>query len=79
MNSLIDSVLSLTIRDQVKNERKALNADKLEMLREITLHKNQMNHVKPSRPERNGLNSEFIIEKRLALREFFLLRIIVNK
>lgn len=66
VNSLIDSVLSLTIGDQIKNERKSLDAKKLESLRAATVGSRQVNFIKPSRPDRKGLNSEIIIEKKLA-------------
>lgn len=66
MNTLINSVLSLSIRDQMKTERKALDTNKLDALRELTLKKRQMNYVKPTRPVRNDLSSKFIIDKRLA-------------
>lgn len=66
MNSLVDSVLSLTIGDQIKNERKALNATKLDALRKSTVASRKVNFIKPSRPDRKGFNSEIIIEKKLA-------------
>lgn len=66
MSSLADSVLSLTLGDQIKNERKMLNADKLNALRNVTLKGRPVNFVKPSRPDRKGLNSEIIIEKKIA-------------
>lgn len=66
MNSLVDSVLSLTIGDQIKNERKALSAPKLNALRKFTVSNRSVNLIKPSRPDRKGLNSEIIIEKKLA-------------
>lgn len=69
MNSLINSVLSMSIRDQMSSDRKTLDAKKLDALRSITLEKRQMNYVKPTRPARKDLSSEFIIEKRLAYGE----------
>lgn len=66
MNSLIDSVVSLTIGDQIKNERKALKSNKVEELRRATISSRNINLVKPSRPHRKGLNSEIIIEQKLA-------------
>lgn len=70
MNSLVDSVLSLTIGDQVKNERKVLNTNRLDSLRKVTLSSRRVNFIKPSRPDRKGLNSEIIIEKKLAQGKF---------
>lgn len=66
MNSLADSVLSLTLGDQIKHERKLLNIAKLGALRQLTLKGRQVNLVKPSRPEQRGINSEIIIEKKIA-------------
>lgn len=59
-------MLSLTIGDQIKNERKSLNVTKLDALRNATLGSRQVNVVKPSRPQQKGINSEIIIEKKLA-------------
>lgn len=67
VNSLIDSVLSLTIGDQIKNERKLLNPKKLDSLRKASLNSRNVNLIKPSKPDRQGINSEVIIEKKLAL------------
>lgn len=66
MNSLVDSVLSLTIGEQIKNERQPLNARKIDVLRKLTLGPRNVNFIKPMRPEPKGINSEFIIEKKLA-------------
>lgn len=66
VNSLVDSVLSLTIGEQIKNERRPLNATKIEALRKVTLGSRNVNFIKPMRPDRKGLNSEVIIEKKLA-------------
>lgn len=65
-NSLVNSMLSLTIGDQIKNERKTLNATKLDALRKATLESQRLNVVKPSRPKQKGINSEVIIERKLA-------------
>lgn len=58
-------MLSLTIGDQIKNERKSLNVAKLDALRKATLGNRQVNLIKPSRPDRKGLNSEIIIENKI--------------
>lgn len=59
-------MLSLTIGDQIKDERKSLNIVKLDALRKSTMEKRQINFIKPSRPDRRGINSEIIIEKKIA-------------
>lgn len=66
VNSLVDSVLSLTISEQIKNERRPLSTKKIEALRKVTLGSRNVNFIKPMRPDRKGLNSEVIIEKKLA-------------
>lgn len=63
----------MTLSDQIKHERKALNSNKLEMLRNMTLNSRQVNFIKPSRPDRKGLNSEIIIETKIANGELLLL------
>lgn len=65
LNNLIDSVLTLTIANQIKNERKQLNREKVNQLRK-KLMKREPGVVQPSRPEQKGINSEVIIEKKLA-------------
>lgn len=55
----------MTIGDQIKHERKPINTQKLQKLREATANR-KINVIKASRPERKGLNSEVIIEKKLA-------------
>lgn len=59
-------MLSLTIGDQIKYERKSLSVTKLDALRNATLGSRKVNFVKPSRPKQKGINSEVIIEKKLA-------------
>lgn len=59
-------MLSLTIGEQIKNERRPLNAKKIDALRKVTLGSRNVNFIKPMRPDRKGLNSEVIIEKKLA-------------
>lgn len=78
MNSLIDSMVSMTVGDQIKNERKILDAKKLDELRKATLSSRNIRIIKPSRPERNGLNSEVIIEKKLAEGKCNYLKLIVQ-
>lgn len=66
INTLVDSVLNLTIGDQLQSQQKALDPEKTECLRKILTNR-KIWEVKPSRPERKGLNSEVVIEKKLAL------------
>lgn len=56
----------MTIGDQIKNERKPLKSNKVDELRRATISSRNINLVKPSRPDRKGLNSEIIIEQKLA-------------
>lgn len=62
---MIDSVLSMTISDQITAERRPLDRHKLGKLNETLLNR-PIRTVKPSRPNRKGLSSEVVIEKRLA-------------
>lgn len=66
INSLIDSVLNMTIGDQIQNQQKVLSLEKVERLRKIIKNR-QISTVNPTRPDRKGLNSEVVIEKKLAL------------
>lgn len=62
---MLDSVMSMTISDQVTAEHKPLDKKKLERFREI-LAKMPIRTVRPVRPDRDGLSSEVVIEKRIA-------------
>lgn len=55
----------MTISDQIGAVRKPLDSRKLERLRE-QLANRPIPVVRPSRPDRIGLNSEVVIEKKLA-------------
>lgn len=63
---MIDSVLNMTIGDQLQNQQKILSLEKVERLRKIIKNR-QISTVNPARPDRRGLNSEVVIEKKLAL------------
>lgn len=63
VESLTDSILSMSIIDQVQRENEKLNPRKLELLREC-LKRHRTKIVKPNRPDRLGLNSEVVQEKR---------------
>lgn len=63
VESLTDSILSMSIIDQVQRENKKLNPRKLELLKEcLKRHRTQI--VKPNRPDRPGLNSEVVQDRR---------------
>lgn len=55
----------MSISEQVLSDQKPLNSKKLEKLR-TALETRKISTVKPSRPDRNGINSEVVIEKKLA-------------
>lgn len=63
MESLSDSLISMSLADQVQNERSKFTDKKLKNLRNI-LTSREVVVIKPQRPERLGLNSEIILEKR---------------
>lgn len=55
----------MSISEQVLIDQKPLNSKKLEKLR-TALETRKIAIVKPSRPDRSGINSEVVIEKKLA-------------
>lgn len=63
MESLSDSLISMSLADQVQNERSKFTDKKLKNLKNI-LTARVVVVIKPQRPERLGLNSEIILEKR---------------
>lgn len=66
INQLIDSVLNMTIGDQLQKEEKPLDPIKMSKLRKVLTNR-PITSIRPSRPDRKGLNSEVVIEKKLAL------------
>jgi nuclear pore complex protein Nup214 len=64
MDSLTDSLISMSIADQVKGDASKLSFSKLEQLKEA-LHGRKIVQIKPNRPNRPGLNSEVVKEKLL--------------
>lgn len=64
MNALVDSVLNLSIAVDDQNDQ--LNEQKVDRLRSVAAGR-KIWTVKPTRPERKGLVSEIIIEKKLML------------
>ena len=63
MESLSDSLISMSLADQVQNERCKFTDKKLKNLKNILMSRDVV-VIKPQRPERLGLNSEIILEKR---------------
>lgn len=63
IESLTDTILSMSIIDHVQRENEKLNPRKLELLKEC-LKRHRTSTVKPNRPDRLGLNSEVVQEKR---------------
>lgn len=55
----------MSISEQVLSDQKPLNSKKVDKLR-ASLKNRQISVVKPSRPDRSGINSEIVIEKKLA-------------
>lgn len=56
----------MSLCDHVKQDRERLSKDKETALRELLATLNSISIVKPLRPDRNGVNSEVVIEKKLA-------------
>ena len=63
MESLTDSLISLSMADQVQLESAKLTDKKLRFLRELLKDRKTV-LIKPNRPDRVDLNSEIIIEKK---------------
>jgi nuclear pore complex protein Nup214 len=63
IESLSDSIINISLADQVDKERSKLSEKKLEMLRKC-LGEREVTVIKPRRPQMPGLNSEIIIEKK---------------
>lgn len=70
INSLTDSIFSLSLCEQVQAETERLSYDKLCSLRAVLKNRKTISVVKPMRPERKGLNSEVVMERKLALGNF---------
>lgn len=65
ISSLTDSMVSMSLCDQVKLDTERLSTDKLNSLRDM-LKTRQILQIVPKRPERTGLSSEIVMEKRRA-------------
>lgn len=63
IESLSDSIISMSLIDQVQKERSKLSNKKLENIRN-SLTGREVVIIKPQRPKLLGLNSEIVIEKR---------------
>ncbi|KAG5671965.1 hypothetical protein PVAND_002130 [Polypedilum vanderplanki] len=64
IESLSDSIISMSLIDQVQNEKSKLTDKKLKNLRNY-LESREVVTIKPQRPQLPGLNSEIIIEKKM--------------
>lgn len=64
MDSFSDSMISISLADQVQSENAKLTDKKLKNLRNM-LDGRELVTIRPQRPERPGLNSEIIREKKL--------------
>lgn len=67
VDSLTDSIISLTIADQVREDARRLSESKMSSLRDM-LKNRKVVTIKPSRPDRVGLHSEVILERRNEVR-----------
>lgn len=63
MESLSDSMISVSLADQVQSENAKLTSKKLKNLRNLLANRDVVT-IKPQRPDRAGLNSEIIREKK---------------
>lgn len=65
ITSLADSMFSMSLCDQVKLDTERLSTEKLNSLRDL-LRNRKILQITPKRPERTGLSSEIVMEKRKA-------------
>lgn len=56
----------MSLCEQVKQDRERLSKEKATALRELLASRTSISIVKPLRPDRKGVNSEVVIEKKLA-------------
>lgn len=66
IESLADSILSMSLSEQVKADRANFTEDKMKNLRTI-LQNRKIVEIKPQRPERIGVNSEVVREMRIKM------------
>lgn len=66
VNILTDSIFSMSLCEQVRRDTQGMSADKMAALREQLRQHTNIPVVRPKRPDRKGINSEVVIEKRLA-------------
>lgn len=66
IESFSDSMISISLSDQVEKENSKLTSTKLRNLRNL-LAERPVVTIKPQRPDRAGLNSEIIREKKLQI------------
>ena len=64
IESFSDSMISISLADQVEKENSKLTKNKLQSLQNL-LEQRAVITIKPQRPDRSGLNSEIIREKKL--------------
>ncbi|XP_065355960.1 nuclear pore complex protein Nup214 isoform X2 [Calliphora vicina] len=65
MESLADSILSMSLSQVVSQTQAKLSEDKLNAIRNFTKRQHQIAIIKPKRPDRIGLKSEVILETKL--------------
>uniref|UniRef100_A0A1I8NM08 Nuclear pore complex protein Nup214 phenylalanine-glycine (FG) domain-containing protein n=1 Tax=Stomoxys calcitrans TaxID=35570 RepID=A0A1I8NM08_STOCA len=65
MESLADSILSMSLSQVVSQTHAKLSENKMNAIRNFTRQQQQITIIKPKRPERIGLKSEVILETKL--------------
>ncbi|XP_055636378.1 nuclear pore complex protein Nup214 [Toxorhynchites rutilus septentrionalis] len=71
IDSLTDSIISMTIADKVREDACRMNETKMSSLRNM-LRNRKITIIKPGRPDRVGLNSEVVRERRNEVRRLHL-------
>uniref|UniRef100_T1PM84 Nucleoporin FG repeat region n=1 Tax=Musca domestica TaxID=7370 RepID=T1PM84_MUSDO len=65
MESLADSILSMSLSQVVSQSHSKLSESKLNAIRNFTKQQQQISIIRPKRPDRVGLKSEVILETKL--------------
>lgn len=67
MNTLSDSIFSMSLCDQVQLEtEQRMSGDKMNALRQLLRTREHITVVRPQRPQRKGLCSEVVLERKIA-------------
>lgn len=66
VNSLSDSIFSMSLCDQVRLHNEQMPAERMAALRNVLRSRPTIAVIVPCRPERKGLSSEVVLERKIA-------------